>query len=70
MKKTSMFIVTLLLSGCATPVTILKDKSGNAVNCGGGTAGSIAGGLIGYTIQEGHDKDCVNLYKAQGYVVQ
>lgn len=60
-------ILLLVLSGCATPVTMLKNKQGEVVSCGGGVAGSIAGGLYGYTLQESHDKDCVNLYRAEGY---
>lgn len=60
-------VLLLLLSACSTPVTMLKNKQGEVVSCGGGTAGSIFGGLVGYTIQEGHDEDCVNLYRAQGY---
>lgn len=60
-------ILLLVLTGCSTPVTLLKNKQGNVVSCGGGTVGSIAGGLVGYTIQEGHDKDCVDLYRTQGY---
>lgn len=60
-------ILLLVLSGCATPVTMLKNADGDVVSCGGGVAGSLTGGLIGYTIQEGHDKDCTDLYRAQGY---
>lgn len=63
------FLIFLALAGCATPVTTLSNKGGDVVTCGGGTAGSLAGGLIGYTIQEGHDKDCVEVYKSKGYKV-
>ncbi len=69
MKNILIISIVLLLSGCATPVTILKGKTGEVVNCGGGTAGSF-GGLVGYAIQESHDKECVDAYKAQGYKVQ
>lgn len=62
-----IFCILLLLTGCATPVTTLSNKQGDIVTCGGGTAGSVAGGLIGYTIQEGNDKECVDAYKAKGY---
>jgi hypothetical protein len=68
--KRIVILLTIFLASCATPVTILKNKQGDVVSCGDGTAGSIAGGLIGYTIQEGHDKDCVDQYKAQGYSIQ
>lgn len=67
MKK---LLILFLLAGCATPTTTLVDKHGDVVQCGGGVAGSVTGGLIGYTIQEGHDKDCVNNYKAQGYIIK
>lgn len=68
MKK--LVFLLFLLSGCATPVTTLVNKHGDVVTCGGGTAGSVTGGLIGYTIQEGHDKDCVDNYKEQGYIIR
>lgn len=63
------YILLLFLAGCTTPTTVLSNKHGDIATCGGGTAGSIAGGLIGYTIQEGHDKDCVDEYKAKGYKI-
>ena len=56
-------LLLLLLAACATPTTVLKNSDGDVVTCGGGTAGSLTGGLIGYTIQEGHDKDCVSQYQ-------
>lgn len=68
--KNISIITLLLLSACATPVTTLVNKQGNIVNCGGGTAGSLTGGLVGYTIQESHDQDCVASYRAQGYKAQ
>lgn len=62
-------LLLILLSACATPTTIMRSSSGNEVTCGGGTAGSIAGGLVGYTIQEGHDQDCVKHYAQKGYKI-
>lgn len=62
-------IALLLLTACATPVTVLQDKHGNAVMCGGGTAGSWLGGLVGYTIQENNDYKCVHGYAQQGYKI-
>jgi len=58
-----------LLCACTTPETILKSKDGAFVTCGGGTAGSIAGGMIGYSIQKDNDKKCIEDYKNQGYVI-
>lgn len=66
MKK--LIIALLLLSSCATPITTMK-KGNSVVNCGGGTAGSLTGGLVGYSIQEGNDHDCVTSYAHQGYQV-
>lgn len=60
-------IALFLLAGCATPQTILQNKDGDIVTCGGGTAGSLSGGLIGYNIQEGHDRECVDDYMRKGY---
>lgn len=57
-----------LLAGCATPVTMLKHPStGEVAQCGGGRAGSAAGGLIGYNIQKGSDDRCVADHEARGF---
>jgi len=68
--RKSLILLVLFLAGCSTPVTTLENDEGDVVTCGGGTAGSLMGGLIGYTIQEGHDHDCVASYKSQGYSVK
>jgi hypothetical protein len=59
----------LLLCACATPLTVLQNKKGETVTCGGGTAGSVAGGMVGYSIQKDNDKKCIEEYKAQGYKI-
>ena len=60
--------VIILAAGCATPVVMLKhDKTGQLARCGGGTGGSTAGGLIGYTIEKDADAKCVADYEAQGF---
>ena len=62
-------LLTLGLAGCATPVTSLRNpSSGEVVQCGGGRAGSAVGGLVGYSLQKSDDDDCVNKYKAAGYI--
>lgn len=61
-------LVLLLVTACATPQTVLQ-KDGKVVTCGGGTAGSIAGGMVGYSIQKNNDKDCVENYKKQGFAI-
>lgn len=66
MKKA--IVLLMLLSGCATPVTAMR-KGDSVVTCGGSASGSAIGGYIGYNIQKSHDKDCVDNYAAQGYVV-
>jgi len=71
MKKTTLLISLLCLTACATPTTVLKnDKTGEVVTCGGGTAGSIAGGMVGYSIQKSNDKECVEEYKSKGYKIE
>ena len=71
------FAATLLASGtmamslaaCTTPSTMLRNpQTGQVVSCGGNTSSSLAGGLIGYSIQQGSDQKCVQDYAAQGFV--
>jgi len=57
----------LVLAGCATPETILKNKEGNYVTCGGSSVGSVTGGVIGYNIQSDMDEKCVQKHIEQGY---
>ncbi len=59
---------SLLISSCATPQTILS-KGHDVVVCGGSSVGSVAGGLIGYSIQKSNDEKCVQDHKADGYVI-
>jgi hypothetical protein len=60
--------LSLPAAGCTTPVTMLKnDANGQVARCGGDTSSSIAGGLIGYTIQKNSDERCVQDYQAQGF---
>lgn len=64
-----LVLVALGLAGCATPVTILQNRTtGDVVRCGGGSAGSAAGGLLGYSIEKSNDDTCVKNYQASGYV--
>lgn len=59
----------LLLTACATPITLLENpKTHQLVQCGGGTAGSIIGGGFGYEIQKDNDRKCVNAYEKQGFI--
>lgn len=69
--KALILIAALALSGCATPIVTLENpKTGEAVTCGGGTAGSWAGGLIGYSIERNNDQACINAAKAKGLKVE
>jgi hypothetical protein len=44
-----------------------NDATGQIARYGGDTTSSIAGGLIGYSIQKSSDQDCVQDYQAQGF---
>ena len=59
----------LLLAACATPQTILQNKKGDTVACGGSSTGSVAGGMIGYSIQKDNDKQCIEEHKKKGYKI-
>lgn len=62
-------IPLLLLTACATPITMLQNpKTGQIVSCGGGMAGSVAGGYIGYSMQKDNDSKCVTEYMKQGFI--
>jgi hypothetical protein len=64
----AMLTAAALISGCATPVFMLKnEKTGETARCGGGVGGSMAGGLIGYNIQKKSDKACVKDYESRGF---
>ena len=67
-----LFVLVLVasgLSGCATPITYLKNQStGEIVHCGGGTTGSVVLGRLGYELQKNDDDRCVADYKAKGFV--
>lgn len=61
-------VAASLISGCATPVLILKNnKTGQIVRCGGEATGSMAGGLIGYNIQKKTDRACARDYEGRGF---
>lgn len=67
-QATIVICLSVVATGCATPVTMLKnDATGQVARCGGDTGASMAGGLIGYTIQEGSDQDCVRDFELQGF---
>jgi hypothetical protein len=58
-----------LLAGCSTPETILRHPAtGQVARCGGNVTGSLAGGMIGYTVQESNDSRCVASFLEQGFV--
>ena len=67
-RKLGLAILLASLAGCATPVVMLKnDQTGQLARCGGGMAGSVAGGLIGYSIEKNNDEKCVRDYEAHGF---
>ncbi len=59
-------ICLMLLTGCATPETILVSHD-KVVKCGGTATGSLMGGMIGYGIQRHSDDECVRDAKAKGF---
>lgn len=64
-------LLAVTLSACATPITTLKHpKTEQVVTCGGGMAGSIAGGMVGYSIQQDNDAACIKSYEQSGFVIQ
>ena len=64
----AMLLIAVFVSGCATPVLMLKnEKTGQIVRCGGGVGGSMAGGLIGYNIQKKSDKACAKDFESRGF---
>lgn len=65
-----VLFVTLILTACTTPMTVLRNtKTGQVVQCGGNVSSSMAGGAIGYHIQKGNDQECVAQYKTEGFKV-
>ena len=67
-RKLCLALVLASLTGCATPVVMLKnDQTGQIARCGGGTAGSVAGGVMGYSIEKDSDAQCVRDYEAKGF---
>lgn len=69
MKKVIVFpFCAILLAGCATPITTLKNEStGQVATCGGSRAGSLSFGVVGYHAEKGKDAGCVAYYEANGY---
>ncbi|MEM7468710.1 MAG: hypothetical protein AAF387_17720 [Pseudomonadota bacterium] len=42
-------------------------ETGQVAQCGGSATGSLVGGVVGYHIQKGNDRKCVNEYLKQGF---
>lgn len=56
------------LAACETPTTTLRHPgTGQVATCGGNVSSSIAGGMIGYGIQQGSDQRCVDRWQALGF---
>lgn len=67
MKKLILVTVCLLISGCSTPVSMMKNESGQVVRCGGNITSSLAGGMVGYYFQKKADDKCKEDYKKSGF---
>lgn len=65
--KYILIMSVLALTACATPATVLKNKEGGTVECGGNVMASVLFGRIGYEVQKSMDEDCVKDAKAKGY---
>ena len=60
--------IGFMMSGCATPKTMLSNKTtGQVVRCGGDRSGAMMGGLIGYSLQKDDASKCVREYEAEGF---
>lgn len=71
MKRIFLLTSILLLAGCATPTMTMKnERTGQVSTCGGGVAGSVAGGMIGYSIQRNNDQKCIDALKSQGFKIE
>ncbi len=70
MNKCACLFALLTLAACATPITTLKHpKTKQIATCGGDSTASMAGGLIGYNIQQNSDARCVESYEKEGFKV-
>ena len=66
--KTIAVAAILAVTACTTPETMLRHpETAQVARCGGNVTGSLAGGMIGYAIQEGNDSKCVSSYIEQGF---
>lgn len=66
--RVAALVAVLAIAGCATPAIMLKnDSTGQIARCGGGTAGSVAGGVIGYNIEKNSDEQCAREFEARGF---
>lgn len=59
-------VLLLLLAGCATPKTIMKnDKTGQIQACGG----SVGSSIVGHYLQKSADAQCVIDFQQQGFKI-
>ena len=66
-----LLLIAVVLTGCATPETVLKnEKTGQVAVCGGSRVGAVAGGLIGYNLTKADAKRCVTTHQQQGFTKQ
>lgn len=69
MKKTIIILSAIILTACATPITTLQNDKGQTVSCGGSSAASVGGGVIGYHLQKAEDRQCVTNFSAMGFKI-
>jgi uncharacterized protein YcfJ len=69
MVKVLALLAVFAVSACSTPEIMLRHpQTGQVARCGGNVTGSLAGGMIGYAIQETNDSKCVSSFLEQGFV--
>jgi hypothetical protein len=67
----AVILTAFVLVSCSTPKTYLQnEKNGHMIYCGGDISSSVSLGFIGYQLQKQVDKECVEEFKKNGYVVK
>jgi hypothetical protein len=67
---TFLALSCIVLTGCTTPKTMLKNSdTGQIVSCGGNISSSLANGAFGYYMQKSNDADCKFDYLEQGFEI-
>lgn len=61
-------VTAFALAACETPTTTLRHPTtGQIATCGGNISSSMAGGMIGYGMQQSSDQRCVDRWRNLGF---